>query len=110
MTTNEMLMILAAYTLAVVIVSFIAESRGHSFGTALLAGFFTSPLIAAILFAPYAPGYTVAKSSGSTNTKFSLVTDKPESSWTSAQVKLKESYERGEITVEEYQKQWNKKS
>ncbi|MBI3139489.1 MAG: hypothetical protein HYZ15_13005 [Sphingobacteriales bacterium] len=99
-TENIELIIGLAYFFAAFFIAFVADNRGHSFGAAFFASLITTPLIAAILYAPYAPekkpepnNYTAP--------------DVKDPNWTPEQIKLKKQYETGELTVEEYQKRWN---
>ena len=104
MNSTEFLIIVAVYLIVSAVVAFIADKRGHGFETPFLVSVYTTPLIAAILFAPYAQNTPSKKTAASAPL---LIKEVPETSWTIAQVKLKESYERGEISVEEYQRRWN---
>ncbi len=96
---NIELIIGLVYFFSAFFIAFVADSRGHSFGAAFFASLIITPLIAAILYSPYAPAKTEA---GKTSAAV------PDSDATNAdQLKLKQQYEAGQISTEEYQKRWN---
>lgn len=97
-TDNIEIIVAIVYFFSAFFIAFVADQRGHSFGAAFLASLIMTPITAAILYAPFAPGKPVQ------NTTASPI---PDSSWSPARLKLKEQFEKGEMTVEEYQKQWN---
>ena len=98
-TENIELIIGLAYFFAAFFIAFVADNRGHSFGAAFFASLITTPLIAAILYSPYAPAKAEAgKRSAAVPDTDNLTAD---------QLKLKRQYEAGKISTEEYQKQWN---
>ncbi len=103
MSTNELIIIVVVYLVVSAFVAYVADNRGHGFETPFFVCVFTTPLIGAVLFAPYAQNVPGKKAA----TPPPAIKDVPETNWTPAQIELKKSYERGELTVEEYQKRWN---
>lgn len=96
---NNTLFILAFYLIACVIVAIEADSRGHGFGKGFFYSVFTSPLIGAILIAPYKP--TIA---GSTEA-VKYLEEVPESNEVT---QLKKKYAAGTITFDQYTEEFNK--
>jgi hypothetical protein len=103
MESSSMILILIVLDIFICIgIAYEADDRGHGFVIPFIMSIIASPLIGAILYSPYKPGYQ----NNVISVQPSIAI--PEPNWSTEQIKLKEKYERGEITMTQYMEEWNK--